>query len=84
MAVLKKFRDRRLAHSLMGEVLKSLPLYKELFQLMDVACEVTKHARLAIYGSNVNFMEFEDEWRRQAEAFWKPAIEAAEMAGAAG
>lgn len=77
VAKLKKFRDKVLAHSLMGEALKARPIYRELFLLMDVARDVTQHARLAISGIHVDLKETEEILVDTSQAFWKPALYAA-------
>lgn len=79
-ATLKQFRDRKLTHSLMGTILKALPQYRQLFLLMDVARDVTDHAKLAIQGNNLDLKGFEDRRREEARAFWEPALRAASSA----
>ncbi len=44
---------------------------------MDVARDVTEHAKLAILGDNLDLKDVEKERRCQADAFWKPALAAA-------
>jgi hypothetical protein len=80
---LKQFRDKKLAHSLMGTVLKAVPQYRQLFLLMDVARDVTNGAKLAIRGDNLDFKEVEDGWHCESRAFWEPALRAAVTAAEA-
>jgi len=77
MNTLKNFRDKKLAHSLLDAVLDAAPKYNELFLLLDVASEVARCSKLVVSGTNIDFDEFEREWRRDARAFWEPAIAAA-------
>ena len=74
---LKEFRDKKLAHSLMGAVLKALPQYQQLFLLMDVARDVTNHAKLAILGNNLDLTDVEKQKMQEAEFFWERALAAA-------
>src|SRR5262249_27633079 len=48
VAKLKKFRNKVLAHTLLGAAVRSAPQYRELFWLVDVARDVVEHSRLAI------------------------------------
>jgi hypothetical protein len=77
IAKLKSFRDKVLAHTLLGQALEKTPSYNELFLLMDVARNVTGHAKLAILGDNLDLKDFEEEVVRMSKAFWRPALTAA-------
>jgi hypothetical protein len=77
IAKLRKFRNKVLAHTLLGVALEATPTYRELFLLMDVAREVTEQARLAIAGIHVDLLETEDALQEVSGAFWRPAIAAA-------
>jgi hypothetical protein len=83
VAKLKLFRDKVLAHTLLGKVLKSAPLYREMFLLMDVARDVAEHARLAVDGRHLDLRESEEEQENICRAFWRPALTAAATAGRA-
>jgi hypothetical protein len=73
---LKNFRNQKLAHSLIGTVLKELPRYSQLLLLMDVARDVANHTTLAVRGDNLDLKEIEIERHREACKFWKPALKA--------
>jgi hypothetical protein len=77
IAKLKAFRDKALAHTLLGDALEKTPSYNELFLLMDVARDVTDQAKLAILGNGLDLKKVERERVRMAEAFWRPALTAA-------
>ena len=79
IASLKAFRDKVLAHNLLGQALENTLLYNELFLLMDVARDVTQHAKLAILGDNLDLKDVEMERARMSEAFWRPALTAVAM-----
>jgi hypothetical protein len=76
VARLKHFRDRRLAHTLRKEI-DAAPRYDQLFLLVDTASQVFQHAQLAIDGKPSDIAVQKTEYRRQADAFWKPALKAA-------
>jgi hypothetical protein len=76
IAKLKAFRDKVLAHTLLGPALEKTPTYNELFRLMDVARTVTEHAKLAILGDNLDLNDVEEEVVRMSKAFWGPALTA--------
>jgi AbiU2 len=82
LETLRQFRNKKLAHTLMGAVLGSLPRYDQLFLLMDVARDVTEKADLAIRGRNLSLSDLERIRRHGANCFWRPAIEAAAEAPA--
>ena len=77
IAKLKKFRDKMLAHSLLGPALQERPKYRELFLLMDAAREVTEHAQLAIEGIHLDLADVENKLTKMSRAFWEPAMTAA-------
>jgi hypothetical protein len=81
VAKLKQFRDKLVAHTLLGGAVKSLPLYRELFLLADVARDVTEQARLAIEGTHLDLRDSEEGHVEVCRAFWKPALTAAALAG---
>ena len=76
IAKLKSFRNKVLAHTLLGQVLEITPTYNELFLLMDVARDVSGHAQLAILGNNLDLKAVEEELLRMSKAFWRPALTA--------
>lgn len=71
---LREFRNYRLAHSMMTDMLKTLPTYNELFQLMDVAREVLEGAKLAIDGRSLDLKHSEEIYRAHADVFWTMAL----------
>lgn len=73
-AKLRRFRDKVLAHTLLGTALKKSPMYSEMFLLMDVARQVTEHARLAISGLHVDLVDTEEHLAEISRAFWEPAL----------
>jgi len=77
VGTLRRFRDKKLAHSLMNVMLDALPRYDQLFLLMNIARDVAGHAKLAIQGDSLDLADVEQERRRQADAFWRPALNAA-------
>lgn len=81
VARLKKFRDKVAAHTLLGAALKTAPTYREMFQLMDVARDVTEQARLAIDGVHINLASTEERLLKVSKAFWHPALLGAVKAG---
>jgi hypothetical protein len=81
IAKLKLFRDKLVAHTLLGVALNSRPIYRELFLLVDVARDVTEQARLAISGIHIDLRESEEEHVNIARAFWHPALIASAKAG---
>jgi hypothetical protein len=81
VARLKKFRDKVAAHTLLGAALKTAPTYREMFQLVDVARDVTEQARLAIDGVHINLASAEERLLKVSRAFWRPALLGAAKAG---
>lgn len=82
VAKLKKFRDKVVAHTLLGVAIKAAPTYREMFLLMDVARDVTEQARLAIDGIHVDLSDVEESLTEVSTAFWQPALLAASKASA--
>jgi hypothetical protein len=80
-AKLRLFRNKAVAHTLLGTALKSAPLYRELFLLMDVARDVAEQSRLAIDGIHIDLRETEEEQMNISRAFWRPALTASAKAG---
>jgi hypothetical protein len=72
-----------LAHSLMDVVIRALPEYRQLFILTKAARVITGHAKQAL-GDNLPLEGFATERRRQAKAFWEPALAAAISAAGPG
>jgi hypothetical protein len=81
VAKLRLFRDKVLAHTLIGTALKNAPRFRELFLLMDIARDVAEHARFAIDGRHLDLRESEEELENVCHAFWHPALTAAARAG---
>lgn len=81
VAKLKKFRDKVVAHTLLGVAIEAAPTYREMFLLLDVAREVTEQARLAINGIHVDLSDVEETLTEVSVAFWRPALLAAAKAG---
>ena len=76
VATLRLFRNKVLAHTLLGPALDIAPSYGELFILMDVARDVVQHARLAIEGTHVDLREDEEHIVEICRAFWQRALTA--------
>jgi hypothetical protein len=75
LAALRTFRNVRLAHTLLIEdVLRNIPTYDDLFSLVAVAREFSIHAKLAITGTNTDFVEVGRLRRVDAEIFWRTAL----------
>lgn len=77
---LTDFRNKMLAHNLLGEALKKRPSYNDLFLLMDTARDITGHAKLAIMGENLDLTDFEEEFLRASNVFWSRALKKSEDA----
>jgi hypothetical protein len=75
---LASFRNKMLAHNLLGEAMKKRPSYDELFLLMDVARDITGYAKLAILGENLDMIDYETERVRASKAFWSLALKLTE------
>ena len=74
---LSKFRNKILAHTLLGDSQSALPTYGELFLLVDIARDVTNDVIFAINGHNVELQDYENERKRVSKAFWEAALMAA-------
>ncbi len=74
---LRRFRNNLLAHLLIIPKRGVNPTYGEIFRLVDIAREVSGHARLAIEGVNTDLPGYEGEKVRAAKAFWEAALPAA-------
>lgn len=72
---LRDFRNRHLAHSMMQDVLKARPTYKELFTLMDVARDAVEGAKLAIDGQSMELKDSEKIYRDKVDDFWRMAFQ---------
>ncbi|MGO8799685.1 MAG: hypothetical protein ACLQJL_11435 [Roseiarcus sp.] len=72
--VLKDFRNKRLAHSLLRKPPKTIPRFGDLSHLLEVAMIVISNARLAVFGKNLDIEDIREERRRQSRFFWEPAI----------
>jgi hypothetical protein len=81
---LREFRNKKLAHSLMEVVMRALPEYRQLSMLMKAARVITGHAKQAVLGDNMSLEGFARERRRQAKAFWEPALTGAVTAAGPG
>jgi hypothetical protein len=77
----KIFRNKMLAHTLIVEVVESLPTYTDLFAMMDVASTVIEHANLAVTGVQRNYSEIKNIHLEFSKAFWEPALAAAANVG---
>jgi hypothetical protein len=73
---LSDFRNKALAHILLGEALKKRPSYNDLFLLMDAARDVTDNAKRAILGNNLDLKNVEKECARTSKVFWSLALKA--------
>jgi HEPN superfamily AbiU2-like protein len=80
---LKRFRNKMLAHNVMNVVIRALPEYRQLFMLMRSASMIVGHAKQAL-GDNEPLERFARERRRQAKAFWGPALTGAVAAAEPG
>jgi hypothetical protein len=73
---LREFRDHLLAHSLIKDGVQPLPRYEDLHLLMDAARDFTKHACLAVKGLDLDLEDYKRIRRKEADAFWTPALAA--------
>jgi hypothetical protein len=74
--MLRGFRNIKLAHTLVGKILRGLPTYNDLFQMIEMARYFTTKAKLALTGTNTDYVEIGRIRRDEAEYFWKTALEA--------
>ncbi|MCM5559306.1 hypothetical protein [Pleomorphomonas sp. JP5] len=75
LKLLKEFRDNFLAHSLMKEQQRR-PIYLQLFRLNDCARNFIHFAQLAVTGNNSDLKDYEEMFRKDAEHFWRRALNA--------
>lgn len=68
------FRNKMLAHTLLGEAMEKRPSYGDLFLLMDAARDITGYAKFAILGENLSMMDYEEERVRASKVFWSLAL----------
>jgi hypothetical protein len=73
---LRKFRDGRIAHSLIDFKQGDLPRYTYLGQLLTATLPIAADLRLAIEGASWDTNSVVQVARKNAEAFWPPVIEA--------
>jgi len=66
---IRKFRDRRLAHSLFDNEPDELPGHRDLDLLLDVAKQAAKHASLAVEGLNIDLEKQAQRDRDNAEGY---------------
>ncbi len=78
MKRIRDFRNIRVAHSLM--IQPTMPIYKDLHMLMDLARETLQDMRLVMKGEAVDLLEKESIRRREAAHFWAAALPAAIVA----
>jgi hypothetical protein len=76
LRMLRGFRNIKLAHTLVGKILRGLPTYNDLFQMIEMARYFTTKAKLALTGTNTDYVEIGRIRRDEAEYFWKTALEA--------
>lgn len=74
----QSLRDQRLAHNLVPRltnvVPEALPRYEDLDALLDPASDIVTKANLIATGHNVEFRDSEEEYKRQADSFWRKAL----------
>jgi hypothetical protein len=78
----RTLRDRRIAHNLFDTPPLQMPQYRDLFELIDAALEIVEEACQAVYGHPALLREAKETYRKQAEAFWRPALRATLSPGA--
>jgi hypothetical protein len=74
LKILKYFRDKRLAHNILGALDNLRPTYDQLFALTEFACEVLKPAIFAVQGTDYRFEAIHEFWKGQAGHLWHRAI----------
>jgi AbiU2 len=67
---IRKFRNRRLAHSLFDQEPDALPKYADLALLLSIVKDAAKHASLAVDGLNTDFDDLSREDRRNADRYY--------------
>jgi hypothetical protein len=70
----RELRDREIAHSLTRPPRESLPIYRELFDLLDIAVNIVRLARFAIEGSYYDYGDIERINREDGDRFWRMAL----------
>lgn len=75
MKSLAEFRNKELAHSLVGDGAAFKPKIRDLFLLVDVARDVLEKARLAIEGNHISLDDREKRLAREARAFWRASFD---------
>jgi hypothetical protein len=75
MSALRELRNARIAHFLY-ETKPTSPLFAELFDMVTLAKGVIEKTRLSVLGSHQDSDGLSREFRRQADAFWAPALAA--------
>lgn len=83
----RDFRNRRLAHSLFDKEPDALPMYADLYLLLDLAMNAAMHASLIVEGLNTEFDEQADRDRTTAEGYAAcvlAGLRSAEVAGSHG
>ncbi|MCD2185475.1 AbiU2 domain-containing protein [Rhizobium sp. GN54] len=66
---IRDFRNRRLAHALFDKEPDALPMYSDLFLLLDLAMDAARYASLAVEGLNTEFDDQADRDRSTAEGY---------------
>jgi hypothetical protein len=81
---LSNFRNKVLAHILLGPATDAVPTFYHLHLLTDTARAILQNARFAATGRHLDLGDWEAERVRIANAFWGPALIAAKDANSAG
>ena len=76
LRTLANFRNKFLAHTLLGSALKKHPLFNDLFLLVDLARSIVSEASLAVRGLDLDLEGVEARAKEAARAFWRPALSA--------
>jgi hypothetical protein len=71
--VLKKFRNWRLAHSVV-EQSSPVPRFQDLSLLLDVATKIAAASSLAVLGRPWDVEDTSEVRRHQGRAFWEPGF----------
>ena len=72
---LRHFRNFVLAHTMVDDPRKKLPVYNDLFVLMRAARDVVNHAKLAIDGLDIDLEEAQKTFQEIADQFWRSAFQ---------
>ena len=81
---IRQFRNRRLAHSLFDKEPDELPRYADLFLLLGLAEEATRHALFCVEGHSIDFSEQAENDRENADGYYARVLDGLKRAATGG